>query len=429
MLNPGRFAIENDVRLGINGLIMTDDTTRPVSVDAEGRLGRRNVRVLMAAQALGGASPSIVVSLGGLVGQMLAPSAALVTLPISLFNLGLALGTLPAALVMRRFGRRSGYLLGAMFGAVAGLLAAGGIMTGLFWLFCIGTMVAGFYAAYVQSYRFAAADAVPHDMRGIAISRVMIGGLAAAVIGPQLVIWTRDMLPGLPFAGSFLSQAAVALMALPILAMLRTPPVTVLRQGGGRPLSVILRSPRFLLALAAGIVSYGLMTFIMTAAPIAMVDCGHSVGEAALGIQWHVLAMFGPSFFTGRLIARFGKEVVTAAGLALIAAAAVVALGGLDLTAFWLSLVLLGVGWNFGFIGATAMITDCHTPQERAKVQGANDFLMFGAVAAASFLSGTLLTAAGWQTINLFVFPAVAIILVPLLLVAGLKHRAAPKSI
>ena len=395
---------------------MTDQTT-----------ARRNILVLTAAQALGGASPPIIISLGGIVGQTLSSAPALATLPVSLYNLGLALGTIPAAMVMRRFGRRSGYLFGASIGVVAGLVATLGIVGATFVIFCLGTFMAGFYGAYVQSYRFAAADAATGALKAKAISWVMIGGLAAAVIGPQLVIWTREALPAAPFAGSFLSQAALALLALPVLMLLRAPKPAAPAGGahsGGRPLGEIMRTPRFILAVSAGVVSYGLMSFVMTAAPMAMVGCGFTVGEAAFGIQWHVLAMFAPSFVTGSLIARFGKEMITALGLVLLAASGAVALSGLELGNFFGSLILLGLGWNFGFIGATAMITDCHTPEERGKVQGANDFIVFGTVAIASFSSGSLLTASGWEAINWMMFPIVVIVLVPLLWRAASIRRA-----
>ncbi len=376
---------------------------------------KRNIVVLAIAQTLGGSSGPIIISLGGLVGMQLSTNTALVTLPVSLYSLGLALGTLPAATIMKRFGRRSGYLIGAATGLLAGLIAALGVFLASFWVFCLGNFVAGFYASYVQSYRFAAADGVSGDLKGQAISAVMVGGLAAAILGPQLVIWTRDSIPSLPFAGSFLSQAALALLAIPVLLLLRKPaPVKGEAEHGGRPLSEILKTPRYMLAVAAGVVSYGLMTFVMTAAPVAMVHLGHSVDSAALGIQWHVLAMFGPSFFTGRLMARFGKERVTAVGMAIIAVSAMIALSGLEVGHFWISLTLLGVGWNFGFLGATAMVTDCHTPEERSKVQGANDFIVFGTVAIASFSSGALLNASGWSALNWIVLPATALILVPL---------------
>ncbi len=373
---------------------------------------QRNLALLVAAQSLGGASPPIIISLGGLVGQMLSSTPALSTLPVSLYNLGLALSTIPAALMMRRMGRRAAYVLGALLGVVSGLVAAWGILHGSFVTFCIGTALAGFYGACVQSYRFAASDDVAPDQRSRAISRIMVGGLAAAIIGPQLVIWTRDAWPGAPFAGSFVGQAGLALLALPLLLMLRTPaPVATPGAGSGRPLAEIARSPRFVVAASAGVVSFGLMSFVMTAAPMAMVGCGFTVGEAALGIQWHVLAMFGPSFFTGHLLTRFGKPAVTATGLLLIAASGMLALMGLDLLNFWGSLVLLGLGWNFGFIGATSMVTDCYTPAERAKVQALNDFLVLGTVAVASFSSGRLLSTAGWDSINLWMMPLIATVL------------------
>ena len=373
----------------------------------------RNLSLLVAAQALGGASPPIIISLGGLVGQQLSSNPTATTLPVSIYQLGLALSTLPAAWLMQRLGRRWAYVLGAVLGVLSGIIAARGIAQSDFVTFCIGTALAGFYAACVQSYRFAAADAVgaPH-LQAKAISRIMVGGLIAAIIGPQVVIWTRDALPATPFAGSFYSQAALAALALPILLLLRLPaPQKQAIVGTARPLKAIAATPQFIEAAAAGVVSYGLMAFLMTAAPMAMVGCGHSVGEAALGIQWHVLAMFGPSFFTGRLIGRFGQRKITALGLVMIAASGLLALMGEGLSEFWGSLILLGVGWNFGFIGATAMLTACYTPAERTKVQALNDFLVFGTVAIASFGSGQLLHSVGWSGINIGMQPLVVIVL------------------
>ncbi|MDR2297292.1 MAG: MFS transporter [Comamonas sp.] len=387
---------------------------------------RRNMGLLVAAQSLGGASPPIIISLGGLVGQQLSSNPTASTLPVSIYQLGLALSTLPAAWIMNRLGRRTAYVLGAILGVISGVVAAQGIAQSNFITFCIGTALAGFYAACVQSYRFAATDLVPGDEQAKAISRVMIGGLIAAIIGPQVVIWTRDAMPATPFAGSFYSQAALALLALPLLMGLRLPPPQAKNAmaGDARPLSEIARSPQFIVACAAGVVSYGLMAFLMTAAPMAMVGCGHSVGEAAMGIQWHVLAMFVPSFFTGKLIARFGKRAITALGLVMIGAAGALALMGLDIFHFWGSLILLGVGWNFGFIGATALLTECYRPAERAKVQALNDFLVFGTVAVASFGSGELLHTAGWNGINYGMLPLVAVVL----LMLGLQARRQKKT-
>ncbi|HEX8164334.1 MAG TPA: MFS transporter [Beijerinckiaceae bacterium] len=376
------------------------------------RIARHNTRVLAVAQALGGASPPIVVSLGGIVGQALSPDKGLATLPVSLLQLGLALGTLPAAYVMRRFGRRSGYILGAMVGVLGGTVAAAGIAAGSFLAFCLGTLTAGFYISYVQSYRFAAADSASPAFKPRAISWVMAGGLAAGIIGPQTVIWTRDLIPGSLFAASFLAQGALALLTIPVVACLRPAPATAgAFWSGGRPLSEIVLQPRFLVAVATGVVSFALMSFLMTAAPVAMVECGHSVGTAALGIQWHVLAMFGPSFVTPRLMRRFGTPRVTTAGLLLIGAAAATGLSGLTVANFWLALVLLGVGWNLAFTGATVLVTECYRPEERAKVQAANDFLVFGSVAVASFSSGKLLAVGGWESVNWLVFPPIILVL------------------
>lgn len=405
-------------------------------IDHLNQASRHNGRVLTTAQALGGASPAIIVSLGGLVGQQLATNPALSTLPISVFNLGMAVGTLPAAFIMRRYGRRVGYIFGALLGTVGGLVAAGGIFKEAFLLFCLGTLIAGFYASYVQSYRFAAADGAPEDIKARLISWVMLGGLIAAVIGPQTVIWTRDMFVTAPFAGSFIAQSFLALLAIPVIWFLKKPPESVkahtdpidLAQPPPRSLKEIAKQPKFIVAVTSGVVSYSVMSFVMTAAPIAMVGCGHTIGEAALGIQWHVLAMYAPSFVTGRLIQRYGTMTVTSVGLILLALAAVVGLSGLGLTHFWLALVLLGVGWNFGFVGATTLVTACYRPNERNKVQAFNDFLVFGSVAASSFSAGKLLSVAGWETLNYWVFPAVTLVFMLMAWQKFVTRTGAPAS-
>lgn len=394
-------------------------------------IAKHNALILALAQSLGGASPAIVVSLGGLVGQTLAANKELATLPVSLLNLGLALGTISAAFLMRRAGRRVGYIVGAGIGVVGGCLAAFGIGAASFLLFCVATFIAGTYGSFVQSYRFAAADSASEAFKPRAIAWVMTGGLAAGIIGPQTVIWTRDAIPTAPFAGAFLGYAVLALLSIAVVSFLRPAPeaVTETRAEGGRPLSAIIAQPRFIVAVVAGLVSYGLMTFMMTAAPLAMVGCGLDIGHAALGIQWHILAMYGPSFFTGRLIGRFGKLPVTAAGLVLTALAALIGLSGITVAHFWGALIVLGIGWNLGFIGATALVTDCYRPEERAKTQALNDFLVFGSVAAASFSSGKLLNVGGWDSVTGLVFPPVLVALVLLSWLgwatARAKHSAA----
>lgn len=391
---------------------------------------REQALILAVAQALGGASPSIVVALGGLVGARLAPDAAYATVPVSLSHLGIALGTIPAAYLMSRLGRRSGYLIGGCIGVLAGSVAAAGISLGSFLVFCAGTLLAGFYSSYVQSYRFAATDEAPPAERARAISWVMTGGIFGGIIGPQTVIWTRDLVPDTPFAGGFLGQAALALVTILVVAQLRSrkpvPAKASAPADKGRPLLAIVSQRRFLLSVLAGLVSYGLMSFVMAAAPLAMVaECGLSVDSATLGIQWHILAMFGPSLLTGRMIARFGKVPVTVAGLLLIALSAVVGLSGRDVAHFWGVLVLVGLGWNLGFIGATSLVTECYEPQERAKVQATNDFLVFGTVALASFSSGSLQAAGGWAIVNWLVFPFVALALLAIA-VSGRKEGLRP---
>jgi len=383
-------------------------------------LQRRNLTLLVAVQSLGGATAPIIISLGGLVGQQLSSDPARSTLPVSIYQLGLALSTLPAAWLMQRFGRGNIYVLAAIFGILSGLLAALAITASNFAGFCLSLALAGFYAACVQSYRFAAADMVAAShQQARAISLIMVGGLIAALIGPQLVIWTKNSL-SVPFAGSFYGQATLALLALPLLSLLRLPALPQKKiDSPSRPLGKIARSPQFITATSAGVVSYGLMSFLMTAAPMAMVAHGHNVNQATLGIQWHVLAMFSPSFITGTLIARFGKHLITLTGLIMIAGAGLLALSGLHLLHFWGALILLGVGWNFGFIGATALLTECYAPSERAKVQALNDFMIFGTVAVASFGSGWLLHNVGWNAINLWILPIVAVVIILLAVQAG----------
>jgi MFS family permease len=332
---------------------------------------------------------------------------------------------------MRRVGRRLGLAAGAVVGIVGALIAAGGIGIHAFWVFVAGTAVLGIALAFVQQYRFAAADTGSEAFKAKAISWVLLGGVATAIIGPQTVIFAGDLLP-VPYSGAFVGAAVLCAIGLVLLWGLggeaRFPLKADAAQGEGRPLGEIVRQPKFIIAVIAAIASFGLMILLMTAAPLAMVGHGHSQHDAALGIQWHVIAMFAPSFITGPLVARFGAGIVVAVGMVLLTSAALVGMAGVDLLNFWLGLILLGVGWNFGFIGATAMLTTTYLPAERGRVQGLNDFLVFGFVAVASLVSGTLLTASGWATVNAIVFPVVAISLIGLgwLALVSRKKDAAP---
>jgi predicted MFS family arabinose efflux permease len=387
---------------------MTATGSTPVDVLDGDRLARRNVLVLATAQALGGGNTVIVVATGGIVGSMLAPDKGLATLPITVMVIGIWLGTLPIGALARIFGRRTALQTGAAMGILAGLICYLAVMRGSFPLFLSGTFCAGIYRAATQSYRFAATDTASERFRPKAVSWVLAGGIVSAVLGPQLIIFTKQLLPPFLFAATYLGQAVLALIAGLVLSLIRIPrPAAAKTKGSGRSLGQILRMPRFITAAICGAVSYGMMNLVMTSAPLAMLGCDHSVTEATLGLQWHVLAMYLPSFFTGSLIGRFGVERIVIVGLALIFASATVALSGTTLSHFWTLLVLLGVGWNFSFIGATTMVTLCHTPEERTKVQAFNDFLIFGSMAIGSFSSGQLLARFGWAAVNEVVFPAV----------------------
>jgi predicted MFS family arabinose efflux permease len=370
-------------------------------------LARRNAIVLAVAQALAGGNNTVIVSTASIVGAVLAPDKGLATLPITAMVIGMWLGTLPVGVLARHFGRRFALQTGSAFGILSGLISYSAVVSGQFWLLLLGTFCGGLYAAAHQSYRFAAADTASEAYRPKVVSWVLAGGVFAAVIGPQLVIFTKDLLSPHLFAASYLGQSACALAAAAVLQFIKVPPVAVVRNNNARPLGEIIRAPRFIVAVACGMASYGMMNMLMTSAPLAMVGCGHSVTDAALGIQWHVLAMYAPSFVTGSLIARFGVERISGIGLALIAAASVVGVLGITVAHFWTNLVLLGLGWNLAFIGATTMVTQCHRPQERNKVQSFNDFLIFGSMALTSFSSGQLLDKFGWATINEVIFPTI----------------------
>jgi MFS family permease len=388
-------------------------------------LARRNAMVLAVAQALAGGNNTVIVSTASIVGAVLAPDKGLATLPITAMVIGMWFGTLPVGALARRFGRRFALQTGSVFGVLSGLISYSAVMNGQFWLLLVGTFCGGLYAAAHQSYRFAAADTASEAFRPKVVSWVLAGGVFAAVIGPQLVIFTKDLLSPHMFAASYLGQSACALIAALVLMFVKMPPLAVTRVENPRPLAEIVRSPRFIVAVACGMASYAMMNMLMTSAPLAMVGCGHSVTDATLGIQWHVLAMYAPSFVTGGLIARFGIERITGIGLSLIALAAASAISGITVAHFWSALVLLGVGWNLAFIGATTMVTECHRAEERNKVQAFNDFLIFGSMAVSSFSSGQMLEYLGWQAINEVIFPTIFVVGAMLAWLAARKRVAA----
>lgn len=398
---------------------MTAETVA-LTDEQENAVAKKNVALYLLCQALGGASAPINIALGGLVGShLLGEDKSLATAPVTAYNIGVALGALLANMIMRRIGRKLGFMLGTMIGVTGMIFSGLAITAENFWLFCSALCVNGVSGGFVQQYRFAAADRGTADFKPRAISIIMAGGVAAAVIGPQLVIYASDLAAPVPYAGAFYAATILFVLSFLALSVLNPSNLSSRQEEGAakpaRPLSEIMAQPRFMIAALCGTSAYGLMSFVMTGAPLAMVHHGHTVEHATLGIQWHVMAMFAPSIITGPLISRFGKETIVLAGLLILVGCGVVALSGLELMHFWGSLILLGIGWNFGFIGATAMITDTYRPEEKNKAQGANDFIVFGSVAIASLMAGQTLNAYGWDFLNWVIFPVVAICLAGLI--------------
>ncbi len=381
---------------------------------------RRTVAALVCAQAVLGAQMPMLIILGGLAGATLAENKALATLPISAMVLASMVAAPLLSAMMGRSGRRPGFLLAALCGFAGGMTGAAAMVTGSFALLVAGAAMNGVYMAAHGFYRFAAADSASPAFRPKAISWVMAGGLLSAIIGPELLKLTIDGLPPIPFAGAYLALAGLNVVGALSFLLMDAPPPPRRPKGApsGRPLGQIVRQPRVAVAMICAMVSYALMNMVMTSTPLAMVACGYSPDSAAGVVQAHVLAMFAPSFFTGHLIARFGAPAVIAAGLVLLAGCAAVALSGVEIERFYAALILLGLGWNFGYIGATAMLSAAHAPEERAKVQGLNDFLVLGLVAAASFSSGALMDGLGWEAVNIAMAPFIALAAASLLWLA-----------
>ncbi|MEO7054240.1 MAG: MFS transporter [Rhizomicrobium sp.] len=360
---------------------------------------RNNMIRFAVAQAFGSANSVIVYATGAIVGDMLAPNKALATFPISVFVVGMAACTLPIGAIARRHGRQAAFRTGTVAGMTSGLIAALAVLLGSFWLFSAAMFLGGAYAAAVLSFRFAAADCVPQEQRARALSIVMIGGVFAGVLGPQIVTHTMKLLPPYLFLASYLAMAALAVLCGLILSGISIPKLANENSGSGRPLIEIVRQRKFVAAIICGVISYLLMNFIMTAAPLAMKICGLSLESSALGLQWHVIAMYAPSLFTGSLITRFGAGRIVLAGLALTVCSIATGLAGITQAHFWTLLILLGLGWNFAFLGASSLVLECYRPAERTRVQAFNDFVVFGFVAIGSFISGGLLETYGWTMV------------------------------
>jgi MFS family permease len=390
-------------------------------------LARRNALVLSGAQALAGANASVVFATGALVGAALGPSPAWATAPTTTFVLGTALATMPAAWLLRTLGRRAAYQYGAAMGLIAGLVAAYAIRQGSFALFMVATAMCGCYQAFVVNYRFGATDNATPAFRPKAIAWVLAGGIAAAFVGPQLVIHTKDITPPFTFMASYMGQAMVAGLSIGLLFFFRNAPAPVAgSEAPARPLREILKSRRLKLAIGISAIAQALMNFIMTATPLAMIGCFHTTTDATLAIQWHIVGMFLPGFFTGPLIARFGVYKVIATGLLLLALCGVVGLSGITIAHFNAALILLGVGWNFAFVGASAVVAEGQKPAERNMVQGFTDLVIFSVTALASLSSGKLLAGFGWASLNVALFPfVVAALAMVVVLLRDEKQRLA----
>ena len=385
----------------------------------------RDVYLLAICQALLATGNALVVSTSALVGQTLAPDG-LATLPLFLQFVAIMSATLPASLLMRQIGRRAGFSIGAGFALSAGLLGSGAILIGSFVLFCVASLAYGVFMAFGLYYRFAAADASTPSFRPRAISYVLAGGVVAAIAGPELARATDDLFGPALFAGSYAAIAGLGGLTLLTLMFLRMPlPSNEERSGNSRPTLRIMRQPDFVIALAAAAIAQGAMVLVMTATPLAMAFCGHGFDQTAFVIQWHILGMFAPSFFTGHLISRFGVLNVMALGALLILTCLGVALSGIEVAQFWVALLLLGVGWNFLYVGGTTMLTYTYSMEERFRAQAVNEFLVFGTAATASLLAGTVMHYFGWVRLMLIPIPILILVCLALLLVRrdSVLHR------
>lgn len=373
-----------------------------------------NIIILTAAQAFNYALAPLSMAIGGLAGTyLLDVDKSLATLPITSFILGPLLSALPAAMLMKWVGRRIGFMIGAALGFFGCAIAAYAILYNSFVGLCLGTLTIGISIAFAQQYRFAAADFGTPALRTRGLSWVMAGGLVAAVVGPQMAIAFNDLFSPIVFAGSFVGGMILSFIGFCILWFLKPVPkvegVDQINQQPSRPLAVIIRQPMFLTALVCSATSYMCMSLVMTAAPLAMILCGFSSDQSTTAIQFHIMAMFAPSFFTGSLIVKFGHAKIIGTGMVLFLICAFIALSGIELANFWAALVALGIAWNFGYVGGTSLVTKTYLPQERSKVQGMFDSLVFGSAAIMSLLSGVLLSIVGWNLVLIIVLPLVFI--------------------
>jgi len=388
------------------------------------RTSYRDIALLACCQALLLINNSSLIAMNGLVGYALVDNKTFATLGATSFVVGSALAAMPAALWMAKVGRRRGFMTGSAIAVAGAATCALALWLGSFALFCFGTAVIGIYTAFGLQYRFAAAEVAAPEFRAKAISLVLAGGIAGGFLGPQASLWAMDLLP-VRFLGSFLVLSAIAIVALAVQSQVRVPPPSMEEtRGGGRPLARIARQPVFIVAALSAALGYGIMNLLMTATPLAMSFCGHPFSAAAFVIEWHVVGMYAPGFFTGSLIKRFGALKVIAVGIVLMGACVAVALSGIALWQFWTALLLLGVGWNFMYTGGTTLLIDAYTPAEKAKTQGMNDVIIFTVMSISSFSSGALISAAGWDWMNLGTLPLLAVVASAVLWVTLWRRRA-----
>jgi MFS family permease len=371
----------------------------------------RNVFVLGTCQMLFGTGRGLFMVTSPAVGLAIAPHLALVTIPTALIIIGNALAAMPASMFMRRVGRRTGFLCGTVLAAISGGLCTSAVILENFWLLSAGGLTFGLFAGFAQHYRFAVADASSTEFRAKAISLVLASGVFSGLLGPNLANWGKDLIANHLYAGAFLFMIVVALLAAIVLMFLAIPNLTpAQRDGPQRPLIEIMKQPVFIAAAMSATVAQAVMNFLMTSTPVAMIaECGHSFGSVATVISWHSVAMFAPGFITGSLINRFGEIPLIAIGLVLDAVCIGIALSGVEVADFWLSMFLLGIGWNFTFTAATSLMTKAYTPAERAKTQGMMNQIIYTVVAVGALSSGALVHFFGWAWVNIGALPFIVV--------------------
>src|SRR5438874_6545462 len=386
------------------------------------RTSHRDIFLLACCQALLLVNNSALIAMNGLVGYALAPSKSLATLGVTSFVLGSAVAAMPASLWMAKVGRRRGFMAGSVVAILGSATCAWALAVSSFALYCLGTAIIGVYTAFGLQYRFAAAEVAAPEFKAKASSLVLAGGIAGGFLGPEASRWGRELVP-VPFLGSFLVMSAFALVALGVQSRVRVPRPAVVSSGGARSLGRIAAQPVFVVAVLAAALGYGVMNLLMTATPLAMSFCNHPYAAAAFVIEWHVVGMYAPGFFTGGLIQRFGALKVIVAGTALVAGAVGIAMAGNEIAHFWAALVSLGIGWNLMYTGGTTLLTETYAAQDKAKTQGLNDFIVFAVMGISSFSSGALVDAAGWERMNAVALPFVAVVAIASLWPAVRRKR------